>query len=109
MLRAAQLKVGRKKYQVLVKNLSEEGAMIQVEDEIKAGAKLILELPGFDPVKCVVRWTQPNKIGIAFDERIDLDNLRQISWVRERRSLDRSRKRPGHDRETLASAKVGEA
>jgi EAL domain-containing protein (putative c-di-GMP-specific phosphodiesterase class I) len=107
ILRAAQLRAGRKKYQVLVKNLSAEGAMIQIEEEIKAGTKLILELSGFDPVKGVVRWTQPHKIGIAFDERIDLDNLRQISWLGERRSLERSRKNPECKNKTLVSAKSG--
>lgn len=105
MLRAADLKVGRKTYQVLVKNLSAEGAMIQIEASIKAGTKVLLELPGFEAVLGVVRWTQPNKIGIAFDQCVDLNNLRQMSWMRERRALDRSR----NHAEREAAVKVREA
>lgn len=54
-----------------VRNLSATGMMADCERPIPAGVRVSLELRGIGEVQGMVVWSRDDRIGIAFDDKID--------------------------------------
>ena len=62
----ATLKVGRRKHQVDLVNLSGGGAMIRIDAALAMWQKVYLGLGDCLPVECAVRWVRGDRIGLEF-------------------------------------------
>lgn len=62
---------------VKVRNLSDEGIMVEGELFAEEGQRVIVTLRNIGEVGGVVAWTQSARVGIAFDESIDSARVRQ--------------------------------
>lgn len=56
---------------VKVRNLSEGGLMAEGELDVVQGERVVVTLTNVGAVRGAVAWTQGNRMGVAFDERID--------------------------------------
>jgi len=54
-----------------VRNLSETGLMADCEGLFADGDRLVVDLRGIGEVACRVSWVRGDRIGLAFDKRID--------------------------------------
>ena len=54
-----------------VRNLSETGLMADCEASFRDGDRIVVHLRGIGDVKGQVSWVRGDRIGMAFDERID--------------------------------------
>jgi hypothetical protein len=75
----ARLRNGARYHAVTLTNISQGGAGITSEDELEAGAQVVLTVHDLPPVPGVVRWYADGHAGIIFDERLRLDLL--ANWV----------------------------
>jgi hypothetical protein len=62
-------------FNVKVRNISAEGAMLSAERDLAPGSKVRLNLAESGTVAGEVRWCQGGQIGVMFDERFDLKCL----------------------------------
>lgn len=62
-------------FPVRLRNISADGAMLEGECNLQAGAKVRLNLEESGTVAGEVRWCQGGQIGVKFDEPFDLKNL----------------------------------
>lgn len=86
LLRAAYIKAGKAKYSILVRNLSEDGLMAQVDADLTVGTRVTIQLTGFAEIRGVIKWTQPTRIGVLFERPVNLDNLTRLTSTRLRRT-----------------------
>lgn len=56
---------------VRIRNLSEGGLMADVEQGVRVGTRVSLDVRGVGIVKGAVAWCAEGRIGIAFDAKID--------------------------------------
>lgn len=56
---------------VKVRNLSDGGLMAEGELDVVQGERVVVTLTNVGAVRGAVAWTQGNRMGVAFDERID--------------------------------------
>ncbi|MCA1196367.1 PilZ domain-containing protein [Sphingomonas sp. R647] len=61
----------------LIRNLGSGGMMLESFSSIAVGARVRIEPRVFDPVTGVVRWTRGRRIGVAFEQPIELDQYLQ--------------------------------
>ncbi|AYG67174.1 MULTISPECIES: PilZ domain-containing protein [unclassified Rhizobium] len=57
---------GRSVFDCIVKNLSDTGAMIQIENPLAAPNAFNLQFPDDRLLPCEVRWRKINSIGVEF-------------------------------------------
>lgn len=62
---------GRPLGKARVRNLSETGLMADCEAHFSDGDRLVVDLRGIGPVAGCVTWVRGDRIGMAFDGRID--------------------------------------
>lgn len=54
-------------------NISEGGIMAAIPYGVRVFSHVVVELRNLPPISGRIAWTKKDRIGIAFDERIDLD------------------------------------
>ncbi|WP_267550481.1 PilZ domain-containing protein [Rhizobium rhizogenes] len=57
---------GRSVYDCIVRNLSDTGAMIQIENPLSAPSSFNLQLADNRLMACEVRWRKINSLGVQF-------------------------------------------
>ena len=70
-------------FQVRLRNVSAEGAMIEAPGDLPPGTGLVVDFGDGDAVPGHVRWSRSGQIGISFDERFDLRRLVRHEQPRE--------------------------
>ena len=60
-----------------VRNLSETGLMAQCEVPLADGDRLVVDLRGIGPVAGWVTWVRGDRIGMAFDQKIEPQRARK--------------------------------
>jgi hypothetical protein len=76
MLRGT-LHVGIESFDVRLRNISAEGAMLNCDEDLLLGAPVVLELAGGGAVAIggAVRWCRSGQVGVLFDQAFDLTLL----------------------------------
>lgn len=62
-------------FSVRLRNVSSDGAMLEGDCDLPAGAKVRLNLAQTGTVSGEVRWCQGGQVGVQFDEKFDLKTL----------------------------------
>ena len=60
---------------VTVENISQSGARVQLAEQRELDRLVTLTIPGLQPRRCTVRWTQGQTVGIAFMDMVPYDEL----------------------------------
>jgi hypothetical protein len=70
---------------VRLRNISQEGAMLDCAEDVLAGTPVVLELDGAgaNAVQAKVRWCRSGQIGVHFDEPFDMRILAGVAPSRE--------------------------
>ena len=82
VLRTAIFSNARGKESGRVRNLSRTGAMIECGIPFREGEPVTIDFGDGVPVKGVIRWTDQDRFGIAFDEPIDTEQFNPQKMVR---------------------------
>ena len=61
--------------EVKLRNISSMGALVECPIGVAPGIALAIDIVGVGPVKGTVRWAQPGKFGVQFDQEFDLGRL----------------------------------
>jgi diguanylate cyclase (GGDEF)-like protein len=69
--------------EVKLRNISSMGAMAECEVGVAPGTCLAIDIVGVGPMRGVVRWAQPGKFGVQFDQQFDLGRLAPKKVKRE--------------------------
>lgn len=75
----ARLRIGADVWRVEVRDLSQGGAKIKIDDPLHVGEDCVVTVDGLRPVKAVVRWQEDGSAGLEFLPRIPFDEL--IQWL----------------------------
>ncbi len=82
VLRTAVFSNPRGKASGRVRNLSRSGAMIECSLGFRTGEPVTIDFGDGLPVKGVIRWSDEDRFGVAFDEPIDTEQLNPQRMVR---------------------------
>jgi diguanylate cyclase (GGDEF)-like protein len=58
-----------------LRNISSMGALVDCDVAVAPGTDLAIDIVGVGPVRGIVRWAQPGKFGVQFDQQFDLARL----------------------------------
>lgn len=83
----AKLRGGDADWSVELRDLSQGGAKIKVQDTLAVGEETTLIVGGLKPVKAIVRWQVGDHAGLAFIGTIPLADL--VGWMNTRRGIGR--------------------
>jgi diguanylate cyclase (GGDEF)-like protein len=75
LLKVATLQWNGVTLPVKVRNISSGGALLETGRTLPLGAVVQLDLPGCGPLGAAVRWSDPRRIGLQFDDEFDLRRL----------------------------------
>lgn len=78
-----QLSTGLRSTDVVLQDISQGGASLETNTEVRDLKNVRLSLPDLPPVAGVVRWVCGTKIGISFNEYIAFELLAR--WIQARR------------------------
>ena len=81
----AQARVGANLLGVRILNISQGGARIALQADVKVGADMVVKLPLLPPRPATVRWAGAGCAGICFHEQLPFDTL--ASWIAQQESL----------------------
>jgi hypothetical protein len=93
-----RLRVGSRFYLASLADISQGGAKLQTHRPFQGSGEAILTLPDLGSLEGDVRWSQGNKVGLAFNERLPFELL--VRWIQERRHSqcpDGAELTSGHD------------
>ena len=95
VLLAASIEVDGASIAVKLRNLSEEGALIEAEDLPKEGSRVCFVRKDLR-VKGRLVWVQGRYAGVAFDRALDTDQvLRNIGKPKAKPAVEQDFRRPG--------------
>jgi hypothetical protein len=83
----ARLRMRDSDWPVELRDLSQGGAKIKVQDTLAVGEEAVLIVSGLKPVKAVVRWQVGDHAGLSFIGTVPLADL--VSWMNARRGVGR--------------------
>jgi hypothetical protein len=83
----ARLRIGDNDWPVELRDLSQGGAKIKMQDTLAVGDEAVLIVSGLKPVKAIVRWQVGDHAGLAFIGTVPLADL--VSWMNARRGIGR--------------------
>lgn len=83
----ARLRIGEIDWPVELRDLSQGGAKIRVQDTLAVGDEAVLVVSGMKPVRAVIRWQVGDYAGLAFIGTIPLGDL--VGWMNMRRGIGR--------------------
>jgi len=75
-----ELRIGGRIFPINTCDMSQGGALVEIDHPLQAGQNVVLTLEKFRPVKGVVRWYQDGRGGIAFNQVIPFHEL--VNWLR---------------------------
>jgi hypothetical protein len=75
ILRVGSIFIGDKRELCLIRNISAGGLMAHVYSRMQPGQRVGVELKSNHRIEGSVSWIQDNNAGIAFDERIDVEEM----------------------------------
>ena len=75
LMRRAMTCIGGVMSEVKLRNISSMGALVECTIGVAPGTNLAIDIVGVGPVKGIVRWAQPGKFGVQFDQEFDLGRL----------------------------------
>lgn len=67
---------------IVVRNISDEGLMGEVPEQLDEGIRLGLSIHGFGIIPCEVRWSEGNVVGIQMAKVIPIERLEQLAATR---------------------------
>jgi hypothetical protein len=76
----ATLRIGASTGWVHVRDISQGGVKIEIDQPIEPGTEVVLTLEGFRPLSGTIRWRRESDCGIAFNQLIPFDEL--IGWLK---------------------------
>jgi len=68
---------------VRIRNISAEGAMLEVREEIVVGTGIVLDLAEGGIASGTVRWARGGQLGVRFDTSFDMHRLVRVEQVAE--------------------------
>jgi len=75
----ARLRVGEDRYRVQIRDISQGGVKVEIDEILDADSDVLVSVEGLAPVKGVVRWWRDGVAGIAFLRPIPFDAL--TGWL----------------------------
>jgi hypothetical protein len=81
--RMATLRTGARTTWVQVRDISQSGIKVESDEPPAAGEEVVVTLDGFPPLHGVVRWSNDEQGGIAFNQLIPFCDL--IGWLKRER------------------------
>jgi hypothetical protein len=81
--RMATLRSGARTTWVQVRDISQSGIKVESDEPPAAGEEVVVTLDGLPPLHGVVRWSNDEQGGIAFNQLIPFGDL--IGWLRRER------------------------
>lgn len=75
----ARIKVGDVIHHVEIRDLSQGGIKVKIDEQLHIGEDAVITVEGMEPVKGVVRWSLSGHAGLSFIRAIPFDAL--ISWL----------------------------
>ncbi len=78
-LRASLFLPDGREMPILIRNISDEGLMGEVPEQLEEGTRVGLSILGFGIVSCQVRWSGGNLVGVQMDKIIPMKCLEQLS------------------------------
>lgn len=79
------LRTGGKTFPVRLWNISPSGARLDVATSPAIQGFAVLQLPDMPPLRCHLRWTAANSVGVSFVTTLSLEAI--ANWLRTRASL----------------------
>ncbi len=86
LLRRVALEHGGHRYEVNVRNISQTGALIEGLRNVPAGTVFRIHLADGHAVNATARWSEDDRMGIAFSEPLELDDSGRIAIISARRN-----------------------
>lgn len=77
----ATLRIGAHYHRVSVRDVSQGGVKIAVEQELTVGADAIVTMEGFRAVAGVIRWCRDRHAGVAFNQVISYPEM--TAWLKD--------------------------
>lgn len=74
LLKAATIKYEGVERRVIVRNVSDTGAMIETDLHVLRGKPLIIDIPGHGWRDAIIRWSVEHRAGIEFILAVSLGN-----------------------------------
>jgi hypothetical protein len=78
-----QLSTGLRSTEVVLQDISQGGASLETNTEVRDLKCVRLSLPDLPPIAGVVRWVSGTKVGVSFNENIGFETLAR--WIQARR------------------------
>ncbi|MBO9377861.1 EAL domain-containing protein [Sphingomonas histidinilytica] len=82
VLRSATIRSARGTEPARIRNLSRSGAMLECAIPFRPGEAVTLDLGHGKPVEGVIRWADEDRVGVAFDEPLEADQMAPQRLVR---------------------------
>lgn len=80
---AGKLSNGLESADVLLRDISQAGANLEVRGRAQNFRNVELSLPALPPIAGVVRWTEGSSVGLSFNECLSFETLAR--WIQARR------------------------
>jgi hypothetical protein len=81
LLKLANIQWNGMQFQVRIRNISTGGAMVEGDRTLPLGSNVQLDLPEAGSLGAEVRWAESRRMGLQFDEQLD---LRKLNAVKQR-------------------------
>ena len=78
----ARLRAGANYHRVTIRDLSQGGVKVEMEQALAIGDEVVITIEGLDPVKGVVRWCTDGCVGVSFNQPIRFDALTRWLGIR---------------------------
>lgn len=79
---SARVTIGKYQYYATVRDISQSGIKLRVDDEQPTGAVATISIDGLRPIRGVVAWHRAQMIGVMFDQAIPFEELAE--WLARR-------------------------
>lgn len=74
VFQVARVLSDHRQYLCLIRNIGSGGMMLESFTPIAAGTRVVIEPKMFDPIEGEVRWSTGQRLGVAFDAPLALDD-----------------------------------
>jgi hypothetical protein len=78
----AKIRIGTRQYAGYIHNISRGGAKLRTVSPIRRLGNVVLTLPGLEPLRCQLRWTDSYNAGVSFG--LTLSHAAFSRWVQTR-------------------------
>lgn len=81
----ARLKINNFYYRVELRDLSQGGVRVELDDPPRVGDDAVITIEGMEQMSAIVRWAQDGEVGLSFIKPIAFDTL--IRWLDEQGAM----------------------